>query len=265
MSTEVYRLVDSHAHLDEIVDVERAIQEAKQVGVVALIAVGQDYESNLKVLELSEKYRGFVYPALGLHPWNLGTMGVAEVALNLKLIEENIERIVGIGEVGLDYHKRVKAKADKGQQKEAFKAVLELAKKYDKPVSVHSRYAWKDCFDLVKASGVNKAVFHWYTGFSSVLREIIDEGYYISATPAGEYHDEHRRAIKEVPLENLLLETDSPVSYGREIRYESRPADVVRSLGAVAQLRGLEKRAVAEQTTENAVRLFGLAEQATAT
>lgn len=259
MSTEVYRLVDSHVHLDEVEDVERAIHEAKQVGVVALVAVGQDYESNLKVLELSGKHRAFVYPALGLHPWSLGEMGSAQIALNLRLVEENVERAAAIGEIGLDYHKEVKAMAGKERQKEAFKTMLDLARREDKPVSVHSRYAWKDCFDLVKESKVGKAVFHWYTGFSGVLREIIAEGYFISATPAGEYHDEHRRAIKEAPLENLLLETDSPVTYGRESKYESRPSDVIRALGAVAQLKGLEKEIVAEQTTVNAVRLFGLA------
>ncbi len=258
MGTEVYRLVDTHAHLDEIEDIERAIQEAKQVGVVALIAVGQDYESNVKVLELSEKHKAFVYPALGLHPWSLGYMGNAQVDLNLRLVEENIERTVAIGEIGLDYHKKVKALAGKVRQKEVFKDMLELARRKDKPVSVHSRYAWKDCFDLVKESKVRTAVFHWYTGFSSVLREIIAEGYFISATPAAEYHDEHKRAIKETPLENLLLETDSPATYGRETRYESRPSDIIRALGAVAQLKGLGRGVVAEQTTGNAVRLFGL-------
>lgn len=258
MNTEVYRLVDSHAHLDEIEDIERAILDAKQVGVVALIAVGQDYESNLKVLELSEKYESFVYPALGLHPWSLGNMDAAQIALNLRLVEDNIERVVAIGEVGLDYHKRVRAVADKERQREAFKAMLDLARRYDKPVSVHSRYSWKDSFDLVKESAVEKAVFHWYTGFSNVLREIIAGGYFISATPAGEYHDEHRRAIKETPLESLLLETDSPVSYGRETRYESRPSDIIRSLKAVAQIKGLEESIVAQRTTSNAIRLFGL-------
>jgi TatD DNase family protein len=261
MSTEVYRLVDSHLHLDEIEDVEKAIYEAKQVGVVALIAVGQDYESNLKVLELSEKHKAFVYPALGLHPWSLGDMDNAQVALNLRLVEENIGRAVAIGEIGLDYHKKVKAAVGRERQKEVFKAMLELARREDKPVSVHSRYAWKDGFDLVKETGVSKAVFHWYTGFSSVLREIIAEGYFISATPAAEYHDEHRRAIKETPLENLLLETDSPVTYGRETRYESRPSDITRALGAVARLKGLEEGVVAEQTTANAVRLFSLTAQ----
>jgi len=152
----------------------------------------------------------------------------------------------------------VKAAADKERQKEVFRATLALAGKYGKPVSVHSRYSWKDSFDLVRDSGVEKAVFHWYTGFSSVLREIIAGGYCISATPAGEYHEEHRRAVRETPLERLLLETDSPVTYGRETRYESRPADIVRSLGVVAQLKGLDEEAVAAQTTRNAIEVFGL-------
>jgi TatD DNase family protein len=110
----------------------------------------------------------------------------------------------------------------------------------------------------VKASGVKRAIFHWYTGFSSVLREIISEGYLISATPAAEYHDEHRRAIRETPLENLLLETDCPVTYGRENKYQSRPTDILRSLKAVAQIKGLAADVIAVRTTENALRFFQL-------
>ncbi len=251
-------LIDTHAHIDEIEDLDRAIEEGEQFGLVAIVAVGQDYDSNLKILEISEKYKHFIYPALGLHPCNLGNMDAAKVDLTLHLIEDNIDKAVGIGEIGLDYDKRVIAAADKERQKEAFKSVLELARRYNKPVSVHSRYSWKDSFDLVKESGVTRAVFHWYTGFSSVLREIISGGYFISATPATEYHDEHRRAVRETPLENLLLETDCPVTYGRETKFRSRPADVVRSLRAVAQLKGITEDVVAAVTTENALKFFGL-------
>jgi TatD DNase family protein len=258
MSTTIFKLIDTHAHLDELEDLDKAVDEAKQAGLVAIIAVGQDRESNVKILEMSEKYKGFVYPALGLHPWSLGNMDASKVDLTLQLIEDNIEKAVGIGEIGLDYDKRVVAAADKERQKEAFKTVLELAGRYDKPVSVHARYSWKDSFDLVKESGVKRAVFHWYTGFSSVLREIIAGGYFISATPATEYHDEHRRAVRETPLENLLLETDCPVTYGRETKYQARPADIVRSLRAVAQLRGMAEQTIADQTTQNAVAFFSL-------
>lgn len=259
---EIYKLIDTHAHLDEIIeDIYRAVLEAKQAGVVAIIAVGQDYESNIRIQEISEKYPGFVYPALGLHPWSLGNTDTKKMSLTLQQIEDNIEKIVAIGEVGLDYDKRVVASTDKERQKEAFKLVLELAKKYDKAVSVHSRYSWKDSFDLVKEHGIKKAVFHWYTGLSSVLREIINEGYFISATPATEYHDEHRRAVKETPLESLMLETDCPVTYGRETRFQAYPADVVRTLKAVARLKTASEKTIAEQTTANAARFFGLDRQ----
>ena len=103
-------------------------------------------------------------------------------------------------------------------------------------------------------------MFHWYTGTSSVLRDIVSQGYFISATPAVEYHEEHRRAVKEIPLERMLLETDAPVVYGRgrEFEYESSPADVVRSLRGAAGLKGMSEAQLAEVTTENAMRFFGL-------
>ncbi|TET68860.1 MAG: hypothetical protein E3J40_00380, partial [Dehalococcoidia bacterium] len=102
------------------------------------------------------------------------------------------------------------------------------------------------------------AVFHWFTGFSSVLRGIIDGGYFVSATPAVEYHEEHRRAVREAPLQRLLLETDCPVTYGRAARYESKPADVLRDLEAVSQLKGIDETEIAEQTTRNAINFFSL-------
>ncbi len=254
----MYRLIDSHAHLEELENLELAVEKAKQAGIIAIIAVGSDYESNQRVLEISEKYKSFVYPALGLHPWELGRMQAEEVDQNLRFIEQNISRVVGIGEIGLDYDKRVRAVAEKERQKGLFKEVLKIARQYEKPAIIHSRYAWKDSFDLTREAKIKKAVFHWYTGLSSVLREIVAEGYFISATPAAEYHEEHRRAIKEAPSEKLLLETDSPVEYGRGARYSSEPADVLRSLSAVAELKGMDKSTVATQTTQNAMELFGL-------
>lgn len=137
---------------------------------------------------------------------------------------------------------------------------MKIAKDSDKPACLHTRYAWRDAFDLVKEAGLKKAVFHWYTGTSSVLRDIIDSGYYISVTPAVAYHEEHRRAVKETPLERLLLETDCPVTYarGREREFKASPADALRSLKGVAELKGLSEDAVAEATTKNAKKLFGI-------
>jgi len=254
----LYRLIDTHAHLDEIESLDLVLKEAKGNGVIAIVAVGSDLESNVKTLEISQKYRSFVYPALGLHPWQLANLRSLQLDDNLQFIERNIAAAVAVGEIGLDYHKRLVKAASKELQKDVLKHLLDLAKKYNKPAIIHSRYAWRDSLQLVQDIGMGKAVFHWFTGFSSVLKDIITSGYFISATPATEYHEEHRRAVKETPLDSLLLETDCPVTYGREVKYKSKPADVVKSLKATAQLKGVHEAAVAEQTTKNAINFFAL-------
>jgi TatD DNase family protein len=253
----MYRLIDTHAHLEEIEDLEQAITEARSANITAIIAVGSGYESNQKVLTFAQVYRHFVYPALGFHPWNLKG---ADIQRNLEFIEAHIDKAVGIGEIGLDYDKRIRAGAEKDLQTYVLKEMLKIAKAYKKPVIIHSRYAWRDSLSLVDEAQLEKVVFHWYTGTSSVLRDIISRGYFISATPAVEYHEEHRRAIKETPLERLLLETDSPVVYrrGTEFEYESRPAHVLKVLTGVSQLTGVDEAQIAEVTTGNAVKFFGL-------
>jgi TatD DNase family protein len=252
-----YRLIDTHAHLDEIEDVNSVLAEAKEAGLMAIIAVGVDIESNRKTLELAGKYKGFVYAALGWHPEEIRE---SETGANLAYIEANINRAVGVGEVGLDYHKRIRAVADKELQKSALVELLKIARAHNKPALIHSRYAWRDAFDIVNEAGIERAVFHWYTGTSSVLRDIIARGYYISVTPAVAYHEEHRRAVKEAPLDRLLLETDSPVVYGRgrEGEFRAGPADVARSLRGAAELKGLSEAEMAAVTTENALDLFGI-------
>lgn len=253
----MYKLVDTHAHLEEIDNLGQALTEAKAANVIAVIAVGSDYGSNQKVLSLAENYSGFVFPALGLHPASLGS---ADLARELEFIEAHINSAVGIGEVGLDYHQRVVKATSKTRQKQVLGDILQIAKRHDKPVLVHSRYAWSDALALLEAAQITKAVFHWYTGPLEVLRAIVDRGYFISATPAVEYHREHRQAIEAVPLANLLLETDAPVIYrrGSQQEYESKPAHVLKALEGVAQLKGVSEAEIAGATTDNAIKLFGL-------
>jgi TatD DNase family protein len=254
----VYKLIDTHAHLDELKNLDLMLEEAKKAGVIAIIAVGSNHQSNIETLEIAQKHRRFVYPALGLHPWELGNLGTSEIDDNLRFIELNIASAVAVGEIGLDYDKRVLKVASKELQKEVLGRLLNIAREYAKPAVIHSRYAWKDALHLIQDAGIDKAVFHWFTGFSSVLRGIIDGGYFVSATPAAEYHEEHRRAVKEAHLQRLLLETDCPVTYGREARYESQPADILRGLEAVSQLKGIAEATIAEQTTRNAINFFSL-------
>jgi len=224
--------------------------------VAAVVAVGTDLAANERTIRIAERWKEFVYPAIGVHPCHLAGLDVAAVEREVRFIEDNLSAAIAVGEVGLDYHKRTLAAVSKELQQEAFRRVLSAAATRGLPVLVHSRYAWADALRLVHESGVRRVVFHWFTGFSSVLQAIIAAGFYISATPASEYHQEHRRAVKAAATERLLLETDTPVWYGREIRYESRPEDVWRSLRAAAALRGESEAALAASTTRAAAQLF---------
>jgi len=254
LGDKIHPLIDSHAHLEELEQLDSAIERAKERGVVAIVAVGSDYQSNNQVLEIAEKYRDLVYPAIGFHPGSLAE-AISSLERDFQFVEDNMERVVALGEVGLDYHKELIKLSGKDLQKEVFGSILALARRYNKPVIVHSRYAWRDSFTLVKEAEVEKAVFHWYTGPTNVLKDILSQGYFVSATLAAEYHEEHRRAIKEAELESLLLETDSPVKYRG---HQAEPADVVRVLISVAELKGLPPQMVANKTTENAMRLYGI-------
>ena len=240
-------MIDAHAHLDEVPNLNLELGRARDAGVVAVIAVGSEEKSNEAVLRIARRHPGFVLPALGLHPWSLRE----DFESTLKSIENNVDECVALGEVGLDF----RIQKARELQIEAFKRVLEFARRFRKPVIVHSRWAWREAFELVREGGVKRAVFHWYSGPLETLRELLASGCYISATPAAEYSEPHRLALKEVPLDRLLLETDSPVAYRG---MESRPSDVVRVLKAVARLKGVDGNEIADATTENVIGLFGL-------
>ena len=240
-------LVDTHAHLEDFSDEDSMVKTAKTAGVVAIVGVSADLETCKYTLKLAEEYPGFIYPALGIHPQE----AEKDVESAFTFIEEHLGECVAVGEVGLDYWTKV----DRELQRKVFTRLLELASSRDLPVSIHSRGAWEDCYQILKDKGVRKAVFHWFSGLPETLKRVLDSGYLVSATPASEYSKAHREAIRNTPLEALVLETDSPVKYrGRE----SQPADVARTLRFVADLKGLSVEEVASRTTENARRIFGL-------
>jgi len=243
---EKYLLVDGHAHLNELSDLSESIREAKGAGVGGIIAVGMDIESNKKILQTAEANSQFVYPALGYHPW---VIREEEIEANLSFIRDHAEEGVALGEIGLDY----KVKVKKELQWKVFGELLGIALESDKPVVVHCRYSHRRAFDMVKERKIERAVFHWYSGPLRLLDEILEAGYLISATPASAYSPPHREAIRRAPIESILLETDTPVSYqGRE----SRPKDVRVTLEEVSRLKGLDPSVVSRQTTENASRFF---------
>ncbi len=253
----MYELIDSHAHLESFKNLKEVVRRAERIGVKAIVGVGSDYNSSKYVLKISEEeYVSKIYPAIGVHPWSLHSSNL-DLNLTFKFIESNVDRAVALGEVGLDYWlKNVrKNPVEKEFQRNVFRKILDIAKDNDKPVIIHSRGAWSDCLTMVLEAGVKKAVFHWFSGPSDVLKKLLNHGYFISATPAAEYSKYHQEAILNTPLERILLETDSPVSY---LGKTAEPADVVRTLKAVSKLKEVEEGEVAAKTTENALKVFDI-------
>lgn len=253
-------IIDTHVHLEEIEQLEEVLLEAKHSGVTGIIAVGSNYASSKRVMELSKEVEILrIYPALGIHPTEIE---LDDIEAAMRFIEENISQIIAIGEVGLDYwHKSIKKTHHAIEiQHKVFELQLDLAKRYSKPVIIHSRGAWQECYEITKAKGIERAVFHWYSGPLEILEKIIQAGYFISATPALEYSPLHRAAIEKAPLDNILVETDSPVRYNpaTDKAYTARPKDVIKTLMHLSVIKQMGLNEASNITARNAKRLFNI-------
>ncbi len=256
------KAIDTHAHLDHVEGVEEALKEAYQVGVKGVVTVGIDLTANTKNLEIKRKTKEpEIFLALGIHPESLENSNPQGQEKGFQFIRDNIREAVAIGEIGLDYWYKW-AKKDEGKKKEQrqiFEMQLKLAKEFDLPAVIHSRGSWRDCLDMTKSIGVKKAVFHWYSGPTIILQEIIDVGYFISASPALSYSPQHQDAIKYAPIEHTLIETDSPVFYGSgESGFRATPKDVFRTLKLYAQLKNISEEKAAEIFYKNSRDFFGI-------
>lgn len=236
---------DVHCHLVLYPNIKKIIIDAKELAI-SIIAVSMDLSENKKTLELAENYEN-VFPMLGLHPFS----PISRSAPNMEdakkvaaLIEDNLEKIVGIGEIGLD-HYFLKDKSRFNIQEEVFNFFLDLAEKHHLGISVHGKDAEKDIFKYLKHKKIHPITIHWYSGPPDLIDEGIKRGYYFSITPAVLYSDKHRIVAEKVPLEQLLTESDGPINY--TIKNESitgLPIHVLDVVSEIARIKGLEKEFV---------------------
>ncbi|MCX6642432.1 MAG: TatD family hydrolase [Candidatus Bathyarchaeota archaeon] len=250
------RLIDTHAHIGDIQDIDASLERAKQVGVSAIMGMGTSLSSCIRTLEIAEKYPGYIYPCVGVHPTEFFK---EDIEAALKYVKEHAPQCTAIGEIGLDYWLKPlrKDKALKEAQINVYTRQLEFAAELELPTSIHSRGAWRDCLTLAIKHGSGRAVFHWYSGPLDVLRDALDNGFYVSCTPAIESSPELRAAMSNTPIERILVETDSPV-WIRGIERTSEPSDVALTVKHLAALKEMPIEDVAEMTWLNAKKLFNL-------
>lgn len=254
--------IDTHAHLDDVENVDEALKEADQAGVVGVVAVGIDHSSNQKNLEIKKKTsKPKIYLALGIHPESLEDKSPDQFDGAIHFIRENIKEAVAVGEIGLDYWYKWAKKSEekKAEQREIFLKQLELAKEFHLPVIIHSRGSWADCLKMAQETGIKKAVFHWYSGPVDTLEQILSCGYFISAGPALSYSPPLQIAVKHAPMDQMLIETDSPVYYKEgESGFRAGPKDVLRTLKLYAAQMNMDEEEAAEIFLKNSKNFFAI-------
>jgi TatD DNase family protein len=241
-------LIDGHVHLSEIEHPERAVENALTAGVKRMVAVAMNLDSCRKTLALADRFPDTILPAIGYHPWSIKAEDVEDALI---FITQNIHRSVALGEVGLDYKVKVKKKL----QKAVFSKLLNLAVQSNKPVIIRSRFSYQRTYEMAAGAGVEKAVFHWYSGPLDILDNIIASGFFVSATPALAYSPHHQAAIARAPLDRILIETDAPVKYGDRF---SEPADLKETLFHLSKIKKIPEDKLAGIVTKNTERFFGL-------
>jgi TatD DNase family protein len=248
------RLIDTHAHLSDLQDRVGVIERAREAGLETIVAVGANLETCRSTLEWAKEFRGYVHPALGIHPTEWLEEDIHE---NMTFIEDHIGDCIAVGEIGLDYWNKNarKDKALRERQRQLYTQQLEIADNHEIPASVHGRGAWEDALRLAREHGPERVIFHWYSGPLDTLHDLLDSGYLISATPAAEFSRHHRTALAETPLERIVIETDSPVSYHGK---KAEPADLLLTLRSLAEIKDLPEGETARVTTENAKEFFNI-------
>lgn len=245
-------LIDTHCHLscDDYNNLDEIINEFDGI----MIASGCDLKTNKEVIELVNKYDN-VYGTLGIHPEEIENFKESD----LKFIEDNLnnKKIVGIGEIGLDYYW---VKDNKEQQKELFIKQLDIAKKYNKAVIVHSREAIQDTYDILKKYNL-KGSIHCFNSSLEMAREFIKIGYKIGVGGVLTFKNSKKlqEIVKDIDLKDILLETDSPYLTPEPYRgQKNKPSNVYYVALKLAELKNLSIEDIINQTGKNALKEFSI-------
>lgn len=259
-------LVDTHAHLHDRrlrADWDALLARARSAGVVQIVAIGTTAADSADVLELARAHRG-IFAAVGIHPNEAAAATEADWAAVLDLATR--PEVVAIGETGLD---RYRDKTPFPTQQEWFARHLELARRLEIPVVIHGRDCSRDLIDQLRSLGRPVAgVQHSFTGTWDDARAFLDLGLHLSFAGMVTYTNKSLDALRDVaarvPLDRLLLETDSPYLSPHPFRGRTNePARVAVTAGRLAEIRRLAPEELARITTENARRLFRLPDDST--
>lgn len=251
-------LIDTHAHLQHkqfLKDRDKVIENALDSGISDIINVGYDMESSREAIRLAEKY-DFMYAAVGVHPHDASTLNKD----TLKEIEDlaSHERVVAIGETGLDYYRDL---SPRDIQKKAFVELLEVAKSTDLPVIVHVREAHTDAIEILKEWGRGNGVMHCFSGSVEQAESFLKLGFKLGFGGSLTFGSARLESIAELaPRQDILIETDCPYLTPRPKKGRNEPANLRIICEKLAAVLGISLDDAAAVSRRNAITFFRLFE-----
>ena len=242
--------IDIHSHLEMCQD--EIIDNAKKANVKIILTCGIDIKTNRKALELSKKFPE-VKACLGIYPTDSLNLTDKELNEEINFIKQNKNKIIGIGEVGLDQKEKDQSTLEK--QKKTFQKFINLARELNIPIVIHSRKAEAEAIELLEKSNYKKIIIHCFNGNLKLVKKIIENGWFLSI-PTNVKHAEHfQKVIELTPIEQLFCETDSPFLHPDK-KFPNEPANVVESYKKIAEIKKLSLKEVEKKIEENFKRLF---------
>ncbi len=250
-------IFDTHAHYDDkSFDEDRAevLKMLPKNNVFAVVNAGADIESSVKSIEISKEY-DYVYASVGIHPENIPD----DKSDYMKILEDLLknEKVVAIGEIGLDYHYTKDNKAD---QIELFENQINLAVNHDLPIMVHDREAHGDTMDLLKKHNP-KGIVHCFSGSVEMAKEVIKLGMYIGIGGLITFKNAKTavNVVENIPLSSIVLETDAPYMTPVPFRgTRCNSSHIKYTAEKIAEIKKIDVNEVLKITKENALKLFNL-------
>jgi TatD DNase family protein len=251
-------MIDCHCHLeqseynqdrDEVI--EKCEKELK--AVITCCAHPRDFDLTLQIVE---KHKGFVFATFGIHPEYIKEISEKEKEEFLEKVKENKDKAVGIGEIGLDFFE-VKESYWQKKQKELFIELINFAKELKKPLVIHSRNSYDEAVKILEQEDAKKVLMHMF-GANHLVKRIIENDWYVSTNTILLKSKKHKKVVRDMPLEKILLETDSPwlsPSGGR-----NDPTSVKIVAEKIAEIKNKSFEEVDKITTESALKFFNLSE-----
>ncbi len=248
------KIVDTHTHIcDSSFDMDRGqvLDKAADAGVGAVISVGENIADARRNIELADRHP-MIRPAAGLYPTILDLAKAEEMQ---SFIRKERLKLVAIGEVGLDF-RVVKEEPQRRLQKEILKGFINLSKKLDLPLNIHSRSAGRHAVALLLEYGASRVQMHAFDGKASAALAAVEAGFFFSIPPSVVRSRQKQKLVKHLPLSCLLVDTDSPV-LGPDPKQRNEPANVIIAIQAIAELKNVSEEKVVKAITENTKRLYG--------